>query len=75
MTAEGAFNTRCMFNENGKCHFHASYETLCTLCFNFSEPGSSKKPVTGLLSYINDLGLVGSIFPTGNTSQSTLKSE
>jgi|YelNatPaOPRAMG01_1025707.scaffolds.fasta_scaffold00853_33 hypothetical protein len=74
MGSDRALSTRCMFNENGKCHFHESYETQCNLCFNFSEPGSSKKPVTGLLSYIDDLGLVGSIFPSGNTSQNTLKS-
>jgi hypothetical protein len=75
MVMDSALSSRCMFNENGKCHFHASYETSCSLCFNFSEPGSSKKPVTGLLSYINDLGLVGSIFPSGNTSQTTLKQD
>jgi hypothetical protein len=75
MGPESALSTRCMFNENGNCHFHASYETKCNLCFNFSEPGSSKKPLTGLFRYIDDLGLMGSIFPSGNMSQDTLKSE
>ncbi len=75
MNPDEGIASRCMFNEHGKCHFLASYETECTLCFNFSEPGSSKKPITGLLRYLDDLGLVGSIFPSSDTSQSTLKAE
>ncbi len=72
MAAEESIGSRCMFNEAGNCMFHAAYPTKCNVCFNFSEPGSSRKPIVGLMDYLADLDLVNSIFPKGNSTQTTL---
>ena len=73
METDKPLNSRCIFYDRGKCAFVASYLTDCHLCFNFAEVGGSRGQILSLLSYIQELGLVDSIFPKGTSNQSTLE--
>lgn len=73
----GSLQSQCMFYEEAKCYFHASFPTECKLCFNFStgykvvDKGKVKSVYT-LMDYIKSTGDKKLFFPKGDGIQSTL---
>ena len=56
----------------------SSFETKCSICFNFLTPyrperSKKIKPLYSLFDYIEAEGNTDNLFPNGNEVQSTLK--
>ncbi len=77
MAKDRAVEENCIFHYEGKCRFNESYETMCSLCFNFcttvkfSESLPSRSMYT-IFDYLKANGNNGLKFSNDNSTQGTL---
>lgn len=77
MVKDRAVEENCIFHEQGKCRFNESYETTCSLCFNFCTTikFSESLPVRSIYTifdYLKANGNYGLKFSNDNSTQGTL---
>jgi hypothetical protein len=77
MVKDRAVEENCIFHEHGNCRFNESYETRCSLCFNFCSTVkfSESLPVRSIYTifdYLKANGNNGLKFSSDNSTQGTL---